>query len=304
VTIEVAYHGVVNLRRLQYFSVVAHELHFRRAAEILGVAQPGLSQQIKVLEQELGANLFERGPHGVSLTPAGLVLLEEGVPLLGQLDRVEQHVRATVEPLQRELRVVHTRSVIADLPDEVVRIFRETHPRVRLIQDMAWTDRNLQMLRAGEVDVAFVRLPLADPGEIHVMAMGETELVAVLPKGHPLLARRSLDPVDLRDQPVVTWPRAQAPGYFDDLQARLWGGRSPQGALWEPDPEHILAAVAGGLGISVLDRNRALKLSPRGVAVRRFRQRLTGAFGVAWTSAATESPVAAFLTICRDAARA
>lgn len=294
---------MVNLRRLRYFSVVAQELHFRRAAEILGVAQPGLSQQIKVLEQELGVSLFERGPHSVSLTDAGRVLLEEGVPILGQLDRVEQHVRAMVEPFQHELRVVHTRSVIADLPDEAVRIFREQHPRVRLVQDMAWTDRNLQMLRTGEVDVAFVRLPLADPGEIRVMVMGETELVVVLPQGHPLVARRSLDLVDLKDQPVVMWPRAQAPGYFDDLQARLWGSTSPVVALWEPDPEHILAAVAGGLGISVLDRNRALKLSPRGVAVRRFRQRLTGAFGVAWTSAAAGSPVAAFLSICRDTAR-
>ena len=80
--ISVGYHYPVELRRLRYFAALAEELHFRRAAERLHIAQPGLTQQIRVLERELGAALFERSTSGVTLTDAGRVLLEEGVPLL------------------------------------------------------------------------------------------------------------------------------------------------------------------------------------------------------------------------------
>jgi DNA-binding transcriptional LysR family regulator len=290
----------MNLRRLRYFAVLAQERHFRRAASRLHIAQPGLSQQIKILEGELGVALFDRGPHGVTLTAAGQILLEEGVPLLGQIDRVEQRVREAVEQEQPELRIAHTRSVVGVLPDEAIARFSERCcPRVRLVVDTGWTTHNLVMLRAGEVDVAFVRLPVADPGDVQVLALGETELVAVLPADHPLAKRRALEPTDLRGLPIVSWPRAQAPGYFDDVQARLWGGVPPSSTTWEPDPERILHAIAAGAGVGVLDRGRALKLRPPGVAVRRFRNRVTAGFGVAYLAHASDTPVAEFLEICR-----
>lgn len=289
----------MNLRRLRYFAVLAQERHFRRAADRLHIAQPGLSQQIKILEGELGATLFDRGPHGVTLTAAGQILLEEGVPLLGQIDRVEQRVREAVEQEQAELRIAHTRSVVGALPDEAIARFAERHPRVRLVIDTGWTTHNLVMLRAGEVDVAFVRLPVADPGDVQVLALGETELVAVLPSSSPLAKRRALEPTDLRGLPIVSWPRAQAPGYFDDVQARLWADVPPSSTTWEPDPERILHAVAAGAGVGVMDRNRALTLRPPGVAVRRFRNRVTAGFGVAYLTHASGTPVAEFLEICR-----
>src|SRR5664279_6075413 len=81
------YRRGMDLRRLQYFAVVAQELHFRRAAERLHIAQPGLSQQIKVLEREVGATLLERSTGGVTLTEAGRVLLDEGTSLLQEVNR-------------------------------------------------------------------------------------------------------------------------------------------------------------------------------------------------------------------------
>lgn len=292
----------MDLRRLRYFAVLAHELHFRRAAERLNIAQPGLSQQIKILEREIGADLFVRSARGVSLTPAGLVLLQEGVPLIGQLDRVQQRVAATAAKDCDELAVVHTRSLSGGLPDEVLRRFRQRHPQTVIRLESAWTARNLDMLRAGEVDVAFVRLPLIDPGELHVMSLGHTEMVAALPKAHPLARRRALDVGDLHGLPVVLWPRQQAPGYFESLLAQVWGDEPPEVALWEPDPEHILAAVAAGVGVTVLDRDRARKLRPPGVSVRRFRTAPTGEYGVAWTAHAEGTAVAKFVDVCREAA--
>src|SRR5664279_3124689 len=184
----------MDLRRLQYFAVVAQELHFRRAAERLHIAQPGLSQQIKVLERELGADLFDRGPQGVTLTAAGTVLLEEGVPLLGQLDRVEERVRAVAEGRRSQLRVVHTRSVSGGLPDEVVHRFREQYPEVDVLVESAWTTRNLQMLRAGEVEAAFVRLPLSDADDFQFRHLGRPRLGGRHRKSPPRPGRRRLAP--------------------------------------------------------------------------------------------------------------
>ncbi len=293
----------MDVRRLRYFSVLAHELHFRRAAEVLCIAQPGLSKQIQILESEIGARLFDRNSHGVTLTPAGRLLLEEGTPLLGQLERIAERVRATAAERPPTLRIVHTRSVTGGVPDEAVARYRLRHPDVDVLLDCAWTARNVAMLRSGEVDAAFVRLPLDRTDDLEVLTMGDTELVVVLPEGHPLARRRALDPSDLNGLPIVSWPRAQAPGYFDDLQARLWAGQSPARVMWEPDPEHVLEAVASGSGISVLDRQRALKLGPRGIVVRRFRVPVTGVFGVACTAHAADTPVSDFLDICHALTR-
>ena len=114
----------MDLRRLQYFAVVAEELHFRRAAERLHIAQPGLSQQIRVLERELGAVLFDRTTAGVTLTKPAMRLRDEGVPLLREVERVAALVRAAAEGRSGRLRIVHTRSLAGGLPDELVGQFR------------------------------------------------------------------------------------------------------------------------------------------------------------------------------------
>lgn len=298
--ISVGYHYLVELRRLRYFVVLAEELHFRRAAERLHIAQPGLTQQIRVLERELGAALFERSTSGVTLTDAGRILLEDGVPLLREADRIAERVRDAARGRTGLLRIVHTRSLAGALPDELVRAFRQLRPGADIAVETAWTTRNVAMLRAGEADAAFVRLPLADAEDLGVMRLGQTELVVVLPGGHPLAGRRALRPADLRGAGIVSWPREQGPGYFDRIQSAIWGNESPVLVASEPDPEHLLAAVAAGAGLCVLDAKRAAKLRPRGVVLRRFAPPgLTGAFGVAWNPRRHSPLLDAFLACCR-----
>ena len=151
----------MDLRRLRYFAVVAEELHFRRAAERLHIAQPGLSQQIRVLERELGAVLFNRTTAGVTLTEAGRTLRDEGVPLLREVERVAALVRAAAEGRSGRLRIVLTRSLAGSSPDELMTEFRSRHPDAEIDIETAWTTRNVAMVRAAEADAAFVRLPLA-----------------------------------------------------------------------------------------------------------------------------------------------
>jgi DNA-binding transcriptional LysR family regulator len=291
----------MDLRRLGYFAVLAEELHFRRASERLHIAQPGLSQQIRVLERELGASLFERTTAGVSLTDAGRTLLAEGVPLLREVERVEAQVRAAALGRAGSLRVVHSRSLADGLPDELVRAFRERNPDADVTAESAWTARNVAMVRAGEADAGFVRLPLDGADDLRVLPLGTTELVVALPSDHPLARRRSLRASDLRGLVVVTWPRDQAPGYFDDVTRRVWGDDLPAVAATEPDPEHLLAAVAAGRGICVMDASRTARLRPRGVVSRRLRPALMAPFGLVWSPRSVSPLLERFIDDCRSA---
>ena len=285
----------MDLRRLGYFVVLAEELHFRRAAERLHISQPGLSQQIRVLERDLGVSLLERSTKGIVLTEPGSVLLEEGARLLQQAESVAAHVRAAGIGRAGILRVVHSRSLTGDVPDEIVRRFRLSNPNVEIIVETAWTTRNIAMLRAGEVDAAFVRMPLLDAADLSQLTLGHTELAAAIPADFPLARRRILQTADLRGLPVVTFPREQAPGYFDHIMSTVWGDEGPYISTTEPDPEHLLAAVAAGAGVSVFDVQRALKLRPKGVVIRRFTPSLTADFGLIWSPHRMSSLLESFI---------
>ncbi len=282
------YDDEVDFRRLQYFVTLAEHLHFGRAAAALNIAQPALSQQLKVLEREVGAELIRRSSRQVSLTEAGQVLLADGKKLLRQSDVVLARVRAAGAGETGTLRVAYTRSVPDLGPRELVQQFRARHPHVAVTTATGWTAHNVELLRQGQVDVAFVRLPLVDAPEIRTLVLGHDELVVVLPADHALARRRSLSRRSILGEPVVAWPRSQGAGFHDTILMEVWGGQAPDVVLEEPDAENILAAVAAGNGFAVLNRQRGMRLRPPGVVVRRFNGRTpTAPFGLGWLAEST-----------------
>ncbi|QHC24970.1 LysR family transcriptional regulator [Streptomyces sp. GS7] len=292
----------MELRRLQYFAVLAKHLHFGRAAAEIGIAQPGLSQQIKVLERELDARLFDRGGRAVRLTPAGEALAREVPALFNLCDAVRSSVRAAAQGRLGALRVAYTRSG-ADLnPGELVRRFRGLNPRVDVEAMTGWTTWNLDLLRDHSVDVAFVRGPVREEG-VRSLRLGAEELVAVVPQGHRLSEGDSLRADDLADEPVVLWPRHQGTAFYDEIVRQVWPHRAPRVMQEEPESEQILAAVAGGAGVSVLGRRRAVKLCPPGAVVRDFTgSRPTVSVSVAWREGDGSPTVRDFVAFCRQAA--
>lgn len=294
---------VMNLRRLEYFAVLAEELHFGRAAERLHIAQPGLSQQIRVLERELNATLFERSAGGVSLTAAGRALRDQGVPLLSEVRRVTEAVAVASSGQRGTLRVLHTRSLTGGVPDRLLHDFKSEYLSAEIQIETAWTTQNVAMVRSGEADVGFVRLPLLDAEDLRVCVLGSTELIVALPSDHPLTARRTVPVKELIAYPLVTWPRSQAPGYYDDIARQLWGSASPATVTFEPDPEHLLDAVAEGIGICVLDAGRITRLRPRGVVQRALRPVPRGQFGIVWKDHRTNPLLEGFVEFCQQRAQ-
>ncbi|MBO2450843.1 LysR family transcriptional regulator [Actinomadura barringtoniae] len=287
----------MELRRLRYFAVLAEELHFARAAERLHIAQPSLSQQIKALERELGVRLLDRGGRGVTLTSAGEALVDEAAAVLTRCDELVERVRAAGHGLSGRLRIAYTRSAVDLAAQPIVGRFREAVPGVEVLAMTGWTSENLRRLVAGEVDVVFVRPPVSDAG-LAVRQVAEEELVVVVPAGHRWAARRRIKRAELRDEPVVMWPRAQGPGYYDHIVEQVWAGTPPRIVRREPEAESILAAVNDGVGIAVLDRGRAEKLRPRGVLVRRFAAPApTAGLAIAWRPADRSPALARFLEL-------
>lgn len=284
----------MELRRLRYFSVLAEELHFTRAAARLRIAQPALSQQIGALERELGARLVERGRGGCSLTPVGVVVAAEAVALLAQAAGARQRIAAAVLGQGGQLRLAYTRSARGGPVDDLVDRFRAAHPLVELVPETGWTAPNVAGLLAGRYDAAFVRPPVDDEG-IRWRLVGTEELLLALPAGHPLAARRRVPRELLRGEPAVMWPRANGPGMYDRIVGQVGGLAIVR---HEPDDEQLLRAVAAGGVIAVVPCGRARALRLPGVLLRRF----TGVpptvdIGLAWAARSTNPIVDSLLEL-------
>lgn len=284
----------MRLERLEYFAVLAEELHFSRAAARLYLSQPALSQQIKRLESDLGVRLCERDAHGVRLTAEGQRLAAGGSTLIAAYKSLISEVIGIGQGTAGVLRIALTRSDGDGIGRALVQDFRERHPEVEVQTHAGWTSWNLEMLARHEIDAAIVRMPVSEDG-VRVARIGESEISAVLPTNHPLTGRRRLQAADLTDETVVFWPRQQAPGAYDALLSALFPASSPPPIHQEPDAENILAAVMRGGGIGLLDRQRVRRT--RGLVTRRFAAPTPRiGIGLAWRQDQISPQLRAFLS--------
>lgn len=293
----------MDLRQLRTFLAVAQERHFGRAAERLNIAQPAVSQQIRTLEADLGTRLFDRTSRSVELTASGRTLLA-GVPdILDRVAQLSEATRAVARALRGELRLNYARTSPVGIATDIVEEFRRRYPEVNLIIDTVTTTRSLEQLRAGTLDAAFLRLPLAQAQDIAVLEVGSDPLVAALPRNHRLARRREVAAADLQRQRIVFWPRSQGPGFHDWVIEQVFAGRSPDIVDIEPDTEQMVRAVARGVGCAVTTKSRASLLAVRGVAFKPLVAVPASPLGLAWREAGRSEPLRRLVAIARRVAR-
>ena len=262
---------MMDLRRLGYFAVLAEELNFTRAARRLHIAQPALSQQIQALERQIGAQLVRRASRGCSLTPVGLVVVEEAKRLLEQAAAADERIRAAVRGRAGRLSLAYTRSARAGAADSLVAAFRSRYPDVELKLQTGWTSHNIAELLAGRLDAAFVRPPIDDVPQLRCRLVAREELLLALPAAHPLAGGRGkLTRRQIADEPVVLWPRENGPGMHDLICRQLWPDGGPRLVRQEPDDEQLMLAVAAGHGVAPIPDGRAHALRVPGVRLRRL----------------------------------
>jgi LysR family transcriptional regulator, hca operon transcriptional activator len=252
----------MELRHLRYFVAVAEEGNLTHAAKRrLHTAQPSLSRQIRDLELELGVPLIERGARGIALTAAGRVFLDHARVVLRQVEMAGEAARRVAQPEKTTFVLGFLTGHEVDWLPQALRILREEAPRIEIMLSSQSSPELAGALMRGKVDLAFLRREDQAPGLAFKLLIKEP-LVAVLPIGHRLAARKSIRPQDIVGETFIT-PTKAAPALkvvIDDYAAR-------SGIRLEPEYEAenlsmAMSLVASTGGITLLPLYAENLLSP------------------------------------------
>ena len=241
----------VELRHLRYFLAVAETLHFTKAAERLGMAQPPLSQSIKRLEELLGHALFERTTRGVKLTLAGQLLAERAKSTMEKVQDDLAQVRRLGRGEEGTLTVGFPGSVMWTVMPAAIQSFRSRYPRVELrLREMA-TSMLIAGMQEGTLDMALLRDGDATEG-IRLTTVLRERYVAVLPEGHAQARRKKVRLETLAEEPFLLFARRMGPLAYDRTIACCErAGFRPRIVQDVPQWPTALRLVAAGLGVSL-----------------------------------------------------
>lgn len=247
----------MELRHLRYFVHVAEELHFGRAARRLGVSQPPLSQQIQILEQEIGARLFERTNRRVELTEVGRQFLPEVRAALDQVAHAVAVARRAHRGESGEITIGMTASApFTGSVAKAILTFRQQYPDVRLTMSEMPSPLQLEALAAGSLHVGFIRgAELPDlPVGIEATEIYEDRLVLVMREEHPLAQiGRAITMPELAGESFVFYSRGLGAGFHEQWLALCHrAGFEPKIAQEVHELSTLLGFIAAGLGVSVV----------------------------------------------------
>ena len=242
----------MELQQIRAFVAVAEELHFGRAAERLGMAQPPLSRTIRALEAELGTSLFQRTTRSVSLSPAGNALLEPAKHMLATQQAAVEAVHRSSSGQAGHVRFGYAHPSSRDLAAALVTASHERNPGIVFqLESTVYADEGLERIMDGSLDLALVRWhqrpPLIDGRPVAI----ERPCVA-MPKSHRLAGRRSVNVEELADESFILLP-ARPNSNLRETAVRLCldAGFNPRVIQEAPDSQSISALVAAGMGVTI-----------------------------------------------------
>lgn len=241
----------MELRQLYYFVRVARKEHVTKAAEELHVAQSAVSRQIHQLEEELGVKLFAQKGRNLQLTPVGQLFLKRAEVILSDLERAVIEIHEFLDPEKGEIRLGFPHSLGTSLIPQVVAAFRKQHPNVKFRFKQGMYPSLIKDMVKGEIDLAFIS-PFPDE---HEFVCGEVilteELYAILPPGHRLSSKESIELNELENETFVLFSE----GY--SLRPIVWeacreAGFTPKIGFEGEETDTIRGLVAAGMGVSLL----------------------------------------------------
>ncbi|MEU1813731.1 LysR substrate-binding domain-containing protein [Streptomyces roseifaciens] len=243
----------MQLQQLRYFATLAEVRHFTRAAESLHVAQPSLSQQIRALERELGAELFQRARGNITLTDAGEALLPLARKILADTETARREVQEVAQLRRGRVRLGAPPSLCASLVPDVLRAYHARYPGIELLVDEGGSQDLVRTLAAGGLDLALIITPLA----VGAPALATTELlredlVVVSAPGEPPPARRrALRVADLEGLPMVMFRHGYDLREITIAACRA-AGFEPVFTVEGGEMDAVLGCVRAGLGLAVV----------------------------------------------------
>ncbi|MGM3173228.1 LysR family transcriptional regulator [Dickeya lacustris] len=245
----------IELRHLRYFIAVAEELHFGRAAEKLHISQPPLSQQIQILEAQLGAQLFERNNRNVRLTQAGAQFLKEAWAIIHQVNQAAERTRRIQRGEIGELNIGFTSSAPFVKPvSRGLLQFRQRYPEVHIQMQEINTKQQIAPLLDGKLDLGVMRNnPL--PEMLHHQLLLHEPMVAVVHEEHPLatMPTGKISIQQLAQEPFVFFAREVGTALYDEVLTLLKKyGITPYITQEVGEAMTIIGLVSAGLGVSLL----------------------------------------------------
>ncbi|MEK1888904.1 MAG: LysR family transcriptional regulator [Phyllobacterium sp.] len=207
----------MDLRQLRYFVAVARERNFTRAADILHIAQPPLSRQIQLLEEELGVALLTRKSRPVRLTEAGRLFYEQAMQVLGRVEQMREATRRVGLNQNSVLSIGFVASTLYGGLPSLVRKLRQHAPELDIQLLEMVSVQQIPALKEGRIDIGFGRLRHSDPNVVGIV-LREERLAVAIPLGTPLAQDQSPLPVSaLASQKVIVYPKEPRPGYADQV---------------------------------------------------------------------------------------
>ncbi|GJM62726.1 LysR family transcriptional regulator [Persicobacter diffluens] len=242
----------IELRHLRYFKAVAEELHFRKAAEKLFISQPGLSRQIKQLEENLGATILERDKKEVRLTPAGEYLKTEIDLMLNHLNFSFQQVKHVAEGASGEIRIGFLGSAMQNVVPDLLLKMNEKFPNIKSsLEEMSNYDQ-VQAILKDEMDLGFVRLARV-PENIGLKAVFTDSFSVVLPGDHPLDTANFTSIAQLAEEKFILFTADYSNLYFNTIMSICEDqGFSPTVSHKTVHAQTIFKLVENNMGVSIV----------------------------------------------------
>ncbi|MGF6875632.1 LysR family transcriptional regulator [Paraburkholderia sp. MM5477-R1] len=263
----------MNIRHLEYFVTLAEELHFRRSAERIGITQAPLSLAIQALEADLGARLFDRTRRTVSLTEAGVALLDDARAIIARVEHAKESVWETVSGEVGRLRVGFTNaSTLLPIFPHLIHAYRTQRPRVKIeLHDLS-SSRQIEGIGQRELDVGLLRLPDGpQPPDIVFEPLTEEPLLLAMHARHRLAQAKSIRIIDLRDEPFIAYPRGVA--LFSQILALCAKrGFEPNVVQETEQMSTTIGLAATGLGVSLVPATLQVIAFP-GVVFRKLNDK-------------------------------
>ncbi|WP_067477890.1 LysR family transcriptional regulator [Actinomadura hibisca] len=289
---------------IETFLTLAEELHFRRTADRLGLAQGRVSQIVKKLERQIGASLFDRTSRHVALTPIGRQLRDGLLPAQQQIQRALDQARTAARGFAGPIRVGFSGSWSGEAVIAAADLFRGRHPDAEVhIREVQLNDP-LGPMRVDEVDLQLTEFPIREPD----IAVGPVVFAEprglMVPARHPFAARASVSVEDLAETTLIPMAGAAIPQYWLDA---LYPRSTPSGQPVPHGPgvtywQEAVSLVGSGKGVSPAAVRAARYYSHPGVVMVPFHDAPTIDYGLLWPAARETARVRAFAELVRQAA--
>lgn len=257
----------MNSRQLTYFLAVARELNFTKAAESLYVSQTAVTQQIKVLEDQLGVHLFSRTKRKVTLTPAGKVFLEEALGVLNRMEMAVERTRAVSSGFTGTLKIGFTAGIGNTEISERIQAFHQTFPNIAMRFVSLSPSMLLKQLKKGELDL--VLMPLFAESfyrDIQYKRLAWDRMMLVLPHNHVLAQKKYVTWSEIREEKLImpSTPNSEIGEDQKIIESFLRIGCQPNVVDHIEDVETIFFMVSANMGITILPAYLVEPMSARG----------------------------------------